>query len=142
MNPIVYIISIPLIIVLNSLFILGLNYAARPGKILHSPASIIKYLPSILSSPIIGCVECMASFWGVFGLAVAFLVLDMPFFIAETLKLSMALWIPLDVIYGLPWIYIGVLVTYVPILSAFSFILFKVVCILNGMAEKYSTHKW
>lgn len=53
------------LVIMNSLFIIGLYEATEPGNLLASIHDFMETrFPSWLYKPILGCVYCMASFWG------------------------------------------------------------------------------
>lgn len=53
---------IPLII--NSLFIFGLKYSTQPSEILGNLGLYASTLPNWISKPLLGCLMCMSSIWG------------------------------------------------------------------------------
>ncbi len=53
------------LIIINSLFIIGLYEASESGRILSGVHDWMeRHLPMWLYKPILGCVYCMASVWG------------------------------------------------------------------------------
>lgn len=58
------------LLIINSFFIFGLNYALQPGAIAgfiatwYDRHTITKPFFQWLRSPLFGCVVCMASIWG------------------------------------------------------------------------------
>ncbi|KOY86210.1 hypothetical protein AD998_08675 [bacterium 336/3] len=65
------------VLMTNMLFIIGLHESTKPSFILYSMNEFLeKTLPSWLYAPLLGCVYCMSSVWGVIFYSIYFLKLD------------------------------------------------------------------
>jgi len=64
------------VLIINALFIIGLHESAKPSFILYKVSELTeKVLPSWLYAPLLGCVYCMASVWGIVFYAITFVKL-------------------------------------------------------------------
>jgi hypothetical protein len=65
------------VLVFNMLFIIGLHESTKPGFILDSVNIFLeKILPSWVYAPLLGCVYCMSSVWGIVFYSLFFLKID------------------------------------------------------------------
>jgi hypothetical protein len=64
-------------LLINSLFIIGLHESTKPSFILYKPNEFLeKNLPSWMYAPLLGCVYCMSSVWGIVFYCGCYLNLD------------------------------------------------------------------
>lgn len=79
------------LVVLNSLFIIGLYEASESGRVLSGIHDWMEqYLPMWLYKPVLGCVYCMASVWG----SILFIGVYYPLYLQNYFLL---LWLPIHI---------------------------------------------